>query len=41
MIVYVPFFSGENMGGAFATGNVAVGTSYYKVMFDNILVEPK
>ena len=35
------FFSSENMNGAFATGNVAIGTSYYKVMFDKILVEPK
>ena len=37
----IPYFSGVNMGGAFVLGNVAIGTSYYKVMFDNILVEPK
>ena len=37
----VPYFSGINMNGAFTTGNVAIGTCYYKVMFDNILVEPK
>ena len=37
----VPFFTNQAMNGAFDTGNVAIGTSYYKVMFDNILVEPK
>lgn len=36
----VPYFTGINMNGAFNNGNVAIGTSYYKVMFDNILVEP-
>ena len=37
----IPYFSGFNMNGAFTQGNVAIGTSFYKVMFDNILVEPK
>ena len=37
----VPYFTGQAMNGAFDTGNVAIGTSYYKVMFDNILVEPR
>lgn len=37
----VPFFTKQAMNGAFDTGNVAIGTTYYKVMFDNILVEPR
>jgi len=37
----VPYFTGQVMNGSFDTGNVAIGTSYYKVMFDNILVEPR
>ena len=37
----VPYFTSQAMNGAFDTGNVAIGTSYYKVMFDNILVEPR
>jgi hypothetical protein len=37
----IPYFSGVDMNGAFTHGNIAIGTSYYKVMFDNILVEPK
>jgi len=37
----VPYFTSQAMNGSFDTGNVAIGTSYYKVMFDNILVEPR
>jgi hypothetical protein len=39
-IDYTPYFTNIDMSGALNTGNVAIGTSYYKVMFDNILVEP-
>ena len=35
----VPYFTNQAMNGVFDTGNVAIGTSYYKVMFDNILVD--
>jgi hypothetical protein len=35
----IPYFTGVDMNGAFDSGNVALGTSYYKVMFDNIYVE--
>ena len=35
----IPYFTGVDMNGAFDTGNVAIGTSYYKVMFDNIYVD--
>jgi hypothetical protein len=33
------YFDDVNMNGAFNNGNVAIGTSYYKVMFDNIYVD--
>lgn len=33
------YFSNVNMNGPEETGNVAIGTRYYKVMFDNIYVE--
>ena len=36
-----PYFTGIDLNGALDTGNVAIGTSYYKVMFDNIYVEEK
>ncbi len=35
----VPYFTDVDMNGAFNSGNVAIGTSYYKVMFDNIYVD--
>ena len=38
-INYTPYFTDVDMSGSYNTGNVAIGTSYYKVMFDNILVE--
>ena len=38
-INYTPYFTEVDMSGSYNTGNVAIGTSYYKVMFDNILVE--
>jgi len=37
----VPYFTNQAMNGGFDTGSIAIGTSYYKVMFDNILVELK
>ena len=37
----ISYFAGVDMNGAFDTGNVAIGTSYYKVMFDNIYVDEK
>ena len=35
-----PYFSNVNLNGAYDYGSVAVGTRYYRIMFDNILVEP-
>lgn len=35
----VSYFGGVDMGGSFSHGSVAIGTSYYKVMFDNIYVD--
>ncbi len=35
-----PYFSSFDMNGARDYGSVAVGTRYYRIMFDNILVEP-
>jgi len=35
----ISYFTGVYMNGVFDTGNVAIGTSYYKVMFDNIYVD--
>lgn len=36
----VPYFSNVDLDGAYDYGSVAVGTRYYRIMFDNILVEP-
>jgi hypothetical protein len=36
----MPYFSSLDMNGARDYGSVAVGTRYYRIMFDNILVEP-
>jgi hypothetical protein len=35
----IPYFTSVDINGAFESGNVAIGTSHYKVMFDNIYVE--
>ena len=35
----VPYFTNLNMQGAHTSGSVGIGTEYYKVMFDNILVD--
>ncbi len=35
-----PYFSNVDLNGAYDYGSVAVGTRYYRIMFDNILVEP-
>jgi len=34
-----PYFSGLAMTGGKSQGSVGIGTEYYKVMFDEILVE--
>ena len=35
-----PYFTNLTMNGVYQYGSVAIGTRYYKVMFDNIHVEP-
>lgn len=35
----VSYFEDLDINGSFANGNIAIGTSYYKVMFDNIYVD--